>query len=226
MQRNILLSVAVLAFGLLCFSCLQMNAPEIQQDIAERVVRALAAQHISSQVVNVDGRDVLLTGPAHSVQVSQATQNLVAGVEGVRLVSLRTTAADSLADAGTISKTEAQRKMDTLLQQDIVEFDPASADLTAHGRAVLDQAVQVLTSAPTSYWEIQGHTDSQGNPESNRDLSYRRAIEVKNYLVNHGIPPARLTTDGYGDTKPVASNETAEGRRQNRRINFVLREKP
>jgi len=226
MQRNILLSVAVLAFGLLCFSCLQMNSGGIQQDISDRVVRALAANHISSQAVSVDGRDVLLTGPANSVQVSEATQRLVAAVEGVRVVNIHSTTGESLPDASAISRTDPQAKLDTLLQQDVVEFDPASAVLTAHGRAVLDQVAQVMTTSPTSYWEIQGHTDSQGNAESNRDLSYRRAIATKNYLVNQGIPPERLTTEAFGGTKPIASNETPEGRRKNRRINFVLREKP
>jgi len=227
MQRNILLSVAVLAFGLLCFSCLQMHSSGIQQDISERVVRALAANHISSQAVSVDGRDVLLTGPAHSVQVSEAAQSLVAAVEGVRTVSVHlTTAAVSLPDASAISRTEPQAKLDMLLQQDVVEFDPASAVLTAQGKAVLGQVAKVLTTAPDSSWQIQGHTDSQGNAESNRDLSYRRAIATKNYLVNQGIAPDRLTTEAFGGSKPIASNETAEGRRKNRRINFVLREKP
>ncbi len=237
MQRAIALSIAVLAFAGLCFYCLHDHAPVIQADVSGRVVQALAANHIGSASVSVDGRDVVLSGPANSVQVSAATQQLVASLEGVRSVSVR--AIDTQPDASTVSptqappaqeataaKTESQSKIDTLLQQDVVEFDPSSAQLTAYGRAVLDQVAPVLLASPALNCEIQGHTDSQGSAEANQNLSYRRAIATKNYLVNKGVAAERLTTVGYGDTKPIASNDTAEGRRQNRRINFVLKEKP
>jgi OOP family OmpA-OmpF porin len=157
--------------------------------------------------------------------VSEATQKLVASAEGVRVVNIRTT--DATPDASTRAlKTATQGKLDALLSQDVVEFDSASARLTEHGREVLDQVAPLLAASPASLCEIQGHTDAQGNPNANRELSYRRAIETKNYLVNKGIAPERLETKGYGDTVPIASNETAEGRRKNRRINFVLKEKP
>jgi OOP family OmpA-OmpF porin len=224
MLRSVFLSVAVLAFGSLCYFCIHSHAPMIQQDVSTQVVSVLAANHVASGSAAVDGRDVLLTGPAESVQVSEATQKLVASTDGVRTVNVRTI--DNGADAKTIAaKTETQGKLDSLLQQDVVEFNPASADITVQGRGVLDQVAPLLVTSPSLFCEIQGHTDSQGNSESNRDLSYRRAIATKNYLVNKGIAPERLTTKGYGDTQPIGSNETAAGRRQNRRINFVLREK-
>ncbi len=221
MQRAIALSIAVLAFAGLCFFCLRTHAPMIQADVSGRVVQALAANHIGSAAVGVDGRDVVLSGPANSVQVSAATTQLVESVEGVREVTVH--AVDAQPDASTVSripaaqdadvaKTESQNKLDTLLQQDVVEFDPSSAQLTAHGRAVLDQVVPVLLASPGLNCEIQGHTDSQGSAEVNQNLSYRRAIATKNYLVNKGVAAERLTTAGYGDTKPIASNDTPEGR--------------
>lgn len=197
----------------------------IQQDVSQRVQSVLASHQIPSGGMSVDGRDVLLTGPTGSIQVADSTRKLVADTEGVRAVSVRTT--EVTPDASTIpTKNETQRKLDMLLRQDVVEFNPASADLSAHGREVLDQVASLLAAAPASSWEIQGNTDSQGNPEANLALSYRRAVETRNYLVNKGIAPERLTTKGYGDTQPIAGNETAEGRRKNRRINFVLKEKP
>ena len=69
--------------------------------------------------------------------------------------------------------------------------------------------------------EIQGHTDSDGADVYNQDLSERRAVSVKNYLVNNGINTDRLTTIGYGETNPVASNKTKEGKAKNRRIEFM-----
>ena len=225
MQRGLFLSVALLALGLFCFYCINMHAPMIQQDVTGRVVSVLAANHVSSQGLSVDGRDVLLTGPAGSAQVSEATQRLVGSTDGVRIVNVRTTT-DATPDASTVTaRTETQGKLDSLLTQDVVEFNPASADLTAHGREVLDQVAPLLSAAPTALCEIQGHTDSQGNAEANLALSFRRAIATKNYLVNKGISPERLITKGYGDTQPIAPNETAAGRRKNRRINFVLKEK-
>jgi outer membrane protein OmpA-like peptidoglycan-associated protein len=201
----------------------------IEQDVSGRVVEALAAEHISSQAAATDGRDVTLTGPAKSVQVSEATRKLVADVYGVRTVSVHTVAAATDAGTGTAPappQAVSQSKIDSLLEQDVVEFAEGSADLTAHGQEVLDQVAPVLLASPGLNCAIQGHTDSQGDAEANKDLSYRRAISTKNYLVNKGIAPERLTTEGFGDSKPIASNDTAEGRRKNRRINFVLKEKP
>ncbi|WP_340114023.1 OmpA family protein [Maribellus mangrovi] len=70
--------------------------------------------------------------------------------------------------------------------------------------------------------EIQGHTDSSGNPESNLELSKRRAQSVVDYLAEHNIQVGRLVSEGYGDTRPIASNETAEGRKQNRRTTIKI----
>ncbi len=233
MLRNGLLSVAVLALGVLCFFCVQHHAPMIQQDVSANVLNALNANHIPSGGISVDGRDVLLKGPAGSVQVSDATKKLVESVDGVHMANVSLIeappdarmAAASPGSTGTAAKVETQNKLDTLLAQDVVEFNPASADLTAHGQQVLDQVAAMLSGAPGFNCEIQGHTDSQGNEGANQTLSYRRAITTKNYLVNKGIAPDRLTAKGYGDTQPIASNETTDGRRKNRRINFVLKEK-
>jgi outer membrane protein OmpA-like peptidoglycan-associated protein len=65
-----------------------------------------------------------------------------------------------------------------------------------------------------------GHTDNQGNKAKNKQLSADRAEAVKNFLVEKGISESRITTSGMGDSKPVASNKTPEGRAQNRRIEF------
>ena len=155
----------------------------IQQDISERVVQALAAEHISSQTVSVDGRDVLLTGPAKSIQVSEATQKIVSDIYGVRTVSVHTL--DAQPDASTVSapappaQTVSQSKIDSLLEQDVVEFSPGSADLTTHGKEVLDQVAPVLLGSPALNCEIQGHTDSQGDPAANKDLSTGGRLQPK-----------------------------------------------
>ncbi len=76
-----------------------------------------------------------------------------------------------------------------------------------------------MNKYPQTSTVIEGHTDSVGSARYNAGLSQRRADSVKNYLVeNFSISPDRLATKGYGEEKPVASNDTAEGRAQNRRI--------
>jgi len=101
-----------------------------------------------------------------------------------------------------------------------VHFESGSAALTPDSYAVLDQVVRSLMAYPEVRVEIRGYTDSVGSWEYNLKLSQKRAEAVKQYLVNSGIDPNRLVAKGYGEADPIASNKTAEGRAQNRRIEF------
>jgi len=83
----------------------------------------------------------------------------------------------------------------------------------------------VFTEYPKTAILAQGHTDSTGSEEHNQDLSERRAQAVSNYLVARGVDPTRITSLGYGEGNPVASNETETGRRQNRRVDLLLKGK-
>ena len=85
---------------------------------------------------------------------------------------------------------------------------------------MLDKVFDQLEAFPNSEFEISGHTDNRGKPKINLKLSQDRAESVRTYLVNRGIAANRLVAKGYGDTRPLASNETADGRAQNRRIEF------
>jgi outer membrane protein OmpA-like peptidoglycan-associated protein len=73
---------------------------------------------------------------------------------------------------------------------------------------------------------IEGYTDSMGSDEYNRDLSQRRADSVKNYLVSRGISSDRLNTSGRGENSPVADNDSAAGRQQNRRVEVIINQVP
>ena len=70
--------------------------------------------------------------------------------------------------------------------------------------------------------EVAGHTDNTGDPDANVALSQRRAEVVQNYLIEHGIDAGRLSAKGYGASRPQASNETEEGRQENRRTEFKI----
>ena len=100
-----------------------------------------------------------------------------------------------------------------------ITFDTAKAAIKPDSKAVLDQVGALLKADVALKLEIQGHTDNVGAPTANLTLSQQRADAVKKYLVaNYAIAEARLTTAGFGDTKPVADNATDEGRAKNRRV--------
>lgn len=101
-------------------------------------------------------------------------------------------------------------------------FKAASDQLTESSIAPLDEVVSVLKEHPSLKMQIEGHTDSTGKPEMNLKLSRQRAESVKNYLTGKGIDASRLTAVGFGSSKPLQSNETFEGRRNNRRVELKL----
>jgi OOP family OmpA-OmpF porin len=113
-----------------------------------------------------------------------------------------------------------QSVIDNALKNRIIEFESGKAVLTATGTQILDEMVVALNKVQGKNVKIVGHTDSQGNPQKNQDLSLQRAEAVKQYLTTKGIAPTRLSTAGLGSTKPVADNATEDGRKKNRRIEF------
>jgi OmpA-OmpF porin, OOP family len=105
-----------------------------------------------------------------------------------------------------------------------ITFDTGKAVIRTESKGVLDQIGALLTTDATLRLEIQGHTDNVGAPTANLTLSQQRAEAVKKYLVDtHRIAAARLTTAGFGDSKPVADNSTEEGRAKNRRVELHRR---
>jgi outer membrane protein OmpA-like peptidoglycan-associated protein len=101
-------------------------------------------------------------------------------------------------------------------------FATGKSDLTGAAAPNLDKLSGFLAEYPDRTVLIEGHTDSVGREESNYFLSQRRADSVKSYLVNRGVQANRLTTAGLGQGSPVASNETATGRQQNRRVEVII----
>ena len=99
-----------------------------------------------------------------------------------------------------------------------VNFDFNSDHLTAGSAETLDRVAASLVANADARIEVDGHTDSKGNDSYNQKLSARRAEAVKAYLVGKGVNASQLTTKGYGEKQPVASNDTEEGRAQNRRV--------
>ena len=102
-----------------------------------------------------------------------------------------------------------------------INFDTDSDRLRPDATPTLDQLAAALKGNAAWRIMVEGHTDSTSTPAHNKDLSARRAAAVKTYLVTAGIPAARLETSGFGQDKPLAPNDTALGRSQNRRVEVV-----
>ena len=102
-----------------------------------------------------------------------------------------------------------------------INFDFNKADLQAGAEKILTEIVLLMKRNPGLKIEIQGHTDNTGSADYNLSLSNKRAESVKNYLTLFGITVSRMNAKGYGMSRPVASNNTEEGRAENRRVELV-----
>lgn len=109
-----------------------------------------------------------------------------------------------------------------VLKEDAVRFDTNKATLTAQAKTNLDKLIPVFTEYADTNIEIFGYTDSTGKPEYNLTLSQRRAESVKDYLISKGLKASRFKTSGLGIADPIATNDTPEGRSQNRRVEFAI----
>jgi outer membrane protein OmpA-like peptidoglycan-associated protein len=119
---------------------------------------------------------------------------------------------------------ELKKEVRTLLQKALqgIEFETGSPVIKPTSFAILNQIKKVLEENPTYLIEIRGHTDNVGKAEANLQLSEKRAEAVKIYLTSKGIEEKRMTSKGFGDTRPVASNATPAGKAKNRRVEFTV----
>jgi outer membrane protein OmpA-like peptidoglycan-associated protein len=118
---------------------------------------------------------------------------------------------DRFADTGVLATSE-------------IEFETDSAELKSGSKKVLDEIGEILSEMPEAEVEIAGHTDSTGEEDYNQALSEKRAEAVKVYLLEEfpELKGRNLKTVGYGEKRPEASNDSADGRRQNRRVEFRI----
>lgn len=104
-----------------------------------------------------------------------------------------------------------------------VNFHTDSAVLTAGAQGMLDRVAATLSQCETAPVNIAAHTDSVGSQDYNQELSKRRAKSVARYLSKRGVAVSRMTARAFGEIRPIAPNETADGRRQNRRVELIAR---
>lgn len=160
----------------------------------------------------VEGTDIAIHGEVASDAMRQTIGNNLAGALS-EPYSVKNGLRVSAAGQGTIDQVLANR---------VVEFENASALLTASGKEILDELAEAFKTIPTKRIDIVGHTDNVGDAARNLALSRARADSVKIYLVAKGITPQIMTVTGLGADQPLMDNTTEEGRRRNRRIEFRL----
>ncbi len=108
------------------------------------------------------------------------------------------------------------------LVMDDIHFETASAILKPESTKIIDKIVKLMKEHTDLSFSIEGHTDGDGTEESNLILSEKRADAVKTYLTENGVAVSRLAVKGFGESKPIATNDTDEGKAKNRRVEFVV----
>ncbi len=101
-------------------------------------------------------------------------------------------------------------------------FDTGKSSIKAESTSVMVDIIQILNEYPNAKFTVEGHTDSVGSEKLNQELSEKRANSVRDFLIDKGISSSRLTAIGYGEAKPIATNNTRAGRAQNRRVEINL----
>lgn len=138
------------------------------------------------------------------------------------LASVAAPADAALEPEGDFDQAACTGRFDVLSRSGNINFLHGSADLTEASTPLLDDVAYIIGKCPGMTVNVAGHTDSQGSATYNLYLSQERAKAVVDYLVSAGVSEARLLSEGYGETKPIASNRTSTGRLANRRIEFSL----
>lgn len=109
-----------------------------------------------------------------------------------------------------------------MISSQSISFGATNAKLTSKSNVALNQVVRIMNENPTLKIRLEGHTDNAGNDDANMKLSEERAEAVKAYLVSRGISEDRITSEGFGETMPIADNSTQAGRTKNRRIEIKV----
>lgn len=180
---------------------------------------------------NVEETDQRVSGVESAVEanerriseLSTETDDKIASVRGTaeKAVELGSQAMTAAEEAQSAAERAARGKLiwSVTLSDDRVKFSFDQASIPAEAAAELDALVAKIKAYDKAvYLEVEGHTDNIGSEEYNLQLGEKRAIAVRNYLNEQGVPLHAISTISYGETRPVADNKTPEGRAQNRRV--------
>jgi len=171
------------------------------------------------------GRYMISDAPAGLVVVRAAKPGFSSASQPVDIEAGTEVTVDlKLAPQDETSQIEQNLNVDGRVRLRTILFDTGSASIQAESASTLQAVRRVMENRADTRFVIEGHTDSEGRAEFNRTLSRDRAEAVRRWLTEHGVEAKRLDTVGYGETRPVARNDTATGRRLNRRVEIAVAE--
>jgi len=180
-----------------------------------------AAAETAAREAVVAGEDA-----RRQAQVQTAIANTAekASAQATAETAVAATAVAAAALLERLNNALPTRKTDRGLVSEIggLQFATGTSTLSNAAREGLSRFAGVVASYPNLSFKVEGHTDNTGSAEKNRELSLRRAIAVRDYLVGQGVQNSRIDVDGLGPAQPVADNSTADGRARNRRVEIVL----
>jgi len=234
-ERRGILIIAVIVIFFIVAAIGASNRPdseEGQQSLLSVVQSAMVQAGLPTVEVRVIDWNVILEGQVPSSDLKEAAGRVAQAQSGVVNVDNRLivpAAAIIEVETETIPELPAALN-DLLLQARLseaaartpIEFESGGDRITEDSATTLDQIASFLSTNPNVRVQIIGHTDSDGDEIANLNLSTLRAEAVRSQLVARGIDPERLLTLGYGEYDPVADNITQEGKKRNRRIEFLV----
>jgi outer membrane protein OmpA-like peptidoglycan-associated protein len=181
-------------------------------------------------VLTAQREQVLLNARTHEADV--ATSKVASARSDADIANANAASAQLQAQNAQLQAAELQQQIDLLqakatdrglvLTLGDVLFESGKSDLNLNAGGNLNRLVSFMGKYPDRTASIEGHTDSIGTEDFNLGLSQRRADAVRAYLVNQGVEPQRLATAGLGESGPVAGNDSAAGRQQNRRVEVII----
>ncbi len=131
-------------------------------------------------------------------------------------------AEEATANLARIASVKQEQRGLVITLSGSILFTSGQATILADARPKLDEIALALQKSEGNTFVVEGHTDSRGSESFNQDLSVRRAQSVRDYLVDRGVPSGKIRAAGFGKSRPVTENDTAEGRANNRRVEIVI----
>jgi outer membrane protein OmpA-like peptidoglycan-associated protein len=167
----------------------------------------------------------IIGGDTESTLIGTAIGAAVGGAGGAAVGNMMDRQEAEMRQALAESEAAAVRREGNLLEISLrgdVTFDTDSAVIKPGLYSEIDRIANILNKYPRTVIQVEGHTDSTGSESYNMELSARRAEAVKNVLVRKGVDPSRILTLAFGESEPIASNDTAYGRARNRRVEIKV----
>jgi len=222
LRAGLLVLAVIVLLVLVARNCTGSDGSE--DDDFQNSVTAGVASIDPDIVVTFEGdKTVTLSGEVtdENTYLNAESQAVLAGAEEVNN-EIVVVASGSFSSADPAVAGALQTAIDEAVEAAPITFQSGSSELTEESTATLDQIAAFISGSAGGTVLVVGHTDNVGTPEGNLEISEARANSVRVYLVDAGVDPLRINSEGRGDTEPIADNETEEGRAANRRIQFIV----